>query len=241
MNEEINSLKKIARLAGLFWLLNVVTTAFSLGYVRPKLIVFTDAAATATNIMANESLYRVGIVSNLFSQLFLFFFGLTIFRLFRGFNKTLTTVFLTSISISVAIAVINSVNNIAALTVLSKADYLNSFGQEQINALMMIFLRLNNSGQGLLEIFWMPYLFAFGLLIIKSKYLPKILGILLIIMSCGYPINVFTKLLIPQFHPAIFTQLAMFLGALGGIPTILWLLIKGVKKQPSLREVNAIN
>ena len=97
----------------------------------------------------------------------------------------------------------------------------------------MIFLRLANSfGQGLLEIFWTPYYLSFGLLIIKSRFLPKIFGILLMIMSVGFAINIFTKFLIPHFYPAIFTQLAMSLGALGGIPTMLWLLIKGAKVRP---------
>ena len=117
--------------------------------------------------------------------------------------------------------------------VLSQADYLKVFNPEQLNAMAMIFIRLANSfGQGLLEIFWTPYFFSFGLLIIRSRFLPKIFGILLMIMSVGFVINVFTKFLIPQFYPAIFTQLAMSLGALGGIPTMLWLLIKGAKAQP---------
>ena len=231
MEQEINSLKNTARLAGLLYLLQALTTGFSLGYVRANLIVAGDAAATANNIMANESLFRMAIVSNLFAQIFLFFFGLTIFRLFKGVNKTWATVFLTSVMMTVAVAVVNSLNNIAALIVLSKTDYLNVFGQEQLNAIMMLFLRLNNSGQGLLELFWTPYLFALGLLIIKSKYMPKILGMLLIIASFGFLINTFTKLLIPQFYPAIFTRLAMFCGALSGIPLMLWLLIKGVKEQ----------
>jgi Domain of unknown function (DUF4386) len=230
MEEEI-SLKKTARLAGLLFLLQALTIGFSLGYVRANLIVAGDAAATANNIMANESLFRMAIVSNLFSQIFLFFLGLTIFRLFKGVDKTLAAVFLASTLMTVAIAVINSLNNIAALLVLSKADYLNVFGQEQLNAIMMMFLRLNNSGIGLLELFTALSLFSFGLLIIKSKNMPKILGILLVIASFGFPINTFTKLLIPQFYPATFTRLAMFCGALGGIPIILWLLIKGVKEQ----------
>jgi hypothetical protein len=230
------SLKQIARLAGLFYLLQALATGFSLGYVRSTLIVAGDAATTANNIVANESLFRMAIASNLFAQLFIFFFGLTMFRLFRGVNKTWATVFLTSVLITVAIAVVNSLNNVAALLVLSRADYLNVFGQEQLNALMMFFLRLNNSGQGLLELFWTPYLFALGLLIIKSKYMPKIIGILLMISSLGFPLNTFTKLLIPQFYPATFTGLAMFCGALGGIPLMLWLLIKGVKEQ-EVKEV----
>ena len=237
MEGKMNSFNKTARLAGLFWLLNVVTTAFSLAYVRPKLIVSGDAAATANNILANESLFRMGILSNLLSQVFLFFFGLTVFRLFREVSRTWGSLFLTSVLITVTLAVANTLNNIAALVVLSKADYLNVFGQEQLNAITMMFLRLNNHGQGLLEILWGPYLFSLGLLIIKSKYIPRILGILLLIGSFGFPINTFTKLLIPQSTPAIIIQLTQFFIALGSIPTIFWLLIKGVKEQQQITEV----
>lgn len=233
----MSSLKQTARLAGLFWLLNVLTTAFSLGYVRPNIIALGDAAATANNILANEPLFRMGIASYLFSQVFLFFFGLTLFRLFKGVNKTWATVVLTSVLISVAIAVVNTLNNIAALVVLSKADFLNAFGQEQLNAMTMIFLRLNNQGQGLLEIFWMPFFFSIGLLIIKSRFVPKILGILLIIGSFGFPSYTFARLLIPQFPSAIIIQITQFIMALAGIPTILWLLIKGVKEQERISEV----
>jgi hypothetical protein len=229
----MSSSKKTARLAGLLYLLAAVTGGFGLFYIRSYVIVPGDAAATAGNIVASEFLFRAAIVSNLFSQVFLFFFGLTLFRLLKEINKGLATVFLTSVMMTVAIAVVNQLNNFGALLVLSQADYLKVFNPEQLNAIAMIFLRLANSfGQGLLEIFWTPYFFALGLVIIKSRFLPRILGVMLIIMSVGYWINVFTKFLIPQFHPVMFTQLAMALGALGGIPTILWLLIKGAKVQP---------
>jgi|ERR1700693_2303282 len=228
----MNSSKNTARLAGLLWFLSAVSGGFGLFYVRSNLIVTGDAAATAANIVASESLFRAAIVSNLFSQIFLFFFGLTLFHLLKEVNRVLATVFLTSIMMTVAIAVVNQLNNLGALLVLSQADYLKPFNPAQLNAMAMIFLILNNSGQGLLEIYWTPYLFSFGLLIIQSRFLPRILGILLMIMSVGYWINVFTKFLIPQFHPAMFTQLAMALGALGGIPTMFWLLIRGAKVQP---------
>lgn len=232
----MKSNKKTARLAGLLWFLATVTGAFALLYVRSNVIVSTDAAATAGNIVASEFLFRAAIVSNLFSQVFLFFLGLTLYQLFKEVNKALATVLLTSVMMTVAIAVVNAFNNFAALLVLSQADYLKAFTPEQLNSMTMILLRLNNSiGQGLLEIFWVPYYFSFGLLIIKSGYLPKIFGILLMMMSAGFAINLLNKFLIPQFYPAMFTQLAMTLGALGGIPTILWLLIKGAKA-PSLED-----
>jgi hypothetical protein len=227
----MNSSKNTARLAGLLWLLVAVTTGFSLGYVRPKLIVFADAAATVSNIIAFESLFRIAIVSSILSQIFFFFFGLTAFRLFKGVNKTLATVFLASLLVGVAIGVANSLNNLGALVVVTNPAYLKAFQPEQINALAMTFLRLNNFGIGLLEIFTAISLFAFGLLIIRSGYLPQVLGILLMIGACAFPINTFTKILFPQFHPALLTQLTMLLNALGPPATILWLLIKGVRNE----------
>jgi hypothetical protein len=229
----MNSIKNTARLAGLLWLLVAVTTGFSLGYVRPKLIVFADAAATVSNIIAFESLFRIAIVSSILSQIFFFFFGLTAFRLFKGVNKTLATVFLSSLLVGVAIGVANSLNNLGALVVVTNPAYLKAFQPEQINALAMTFLRLNNFGIGLLEIFTAISLFAFGLLIIRSGYLPQVLGILLMIGACAFPINTFTKILFPQFHPALLTQLTMLLNALGPPATILWLLIKGVRHEVS--------
>ena len=229
----MDSNKNTARLAGLLWFLSAVTGGFSLLYVRSKVIVVGDAAATAGNIVASEFLFRAAIISNLFSQVFLFFFGLTMYHLFKKVNKALATVFLTSIMMTVAIAVVNTFNSFGALVVLSQADYLKAFTAEQINAMAMIFLRLSNSfGQGLLEIFWVPYYFSFGLLIIRSRFLPKIFGIMLMIASVGFAVNILDKFLIPQFYPAAFTRLAMTLSALSVLPTMFWLLIKGAKVQP---------
>lgn len=226
----MNSTKNTARLAGLLWVLVGVTTGFSLIYVRPKLTVFRDAAATAANIMAFESLFRAAIASSILSQIFLLFFGLAIFRLFKGANKTLATVFLASVLVAVAIGVVNSLNNLGALLVLSSPDYLKAFQRDQINALAMTFLRLNNFGIGLLEIFSALFLFSLGLLILRSGYLPRVLGILLMIGACAFPINTFTKILIPQFHPELITQLTMLFNAFGPLATMLWLLIKGVNQ-----------
>lgn len=229
----MNSTKNTARFPGVLWFLSALTGGFGLIYVRSNVIVSGDAAATAGNIVASEFLFRAAIVSNLFSQVFLFFLGLTLFHLFKEVNKRVATVLLASALMTVAIAVVNAFNNFGALLLLGQADYLKAFTPEQLNAMAMIFLRLaNSSGQGLLEIFWVPYYFSFGLLIIRSRFLPKIFGILLMIASVGFAINILDKFLIPHFYPAAFTQLAMTLSALSILPTIFWLLIKGAKVQP---------
>ena len=232
----MNSSKNIARLAGIFWILVGVTTGFSLGYVRSKLIVFADAATTATNIVASEFLFRASIVSSILTQIFLLFLGLTLFRLFKRSHRTLATVILAAVLIAAAIGVVNSLNNLGAVTVLTNPDYLKAFQPAQISAQAMIFLRLNNFGIGLLEVFTAIFLFALGILIWKSGSLPRVFGILLIIGACAFPINTFTKMLIPQFHPALLTQLTMLCNAFGPLASMLWLLIKGVDEQQLTRD-----
>jgi hypothetical protein len=228
---------RTARLAGLLLLLSGVTGGFGLAYIRFTVIVPGDAAATAAHIAASEFLFRVAIVSNLVSQIALFFFGLTTYRLFRETDRALARVLLASVLMTVGIAVVNALNSFGALVVLSGADYLEAFTADQRSAAAMVFLRLGSSiGQGLLEIFWTPYFFSLGLLVIRSRYLPRILGVLLMMMSVGYAANVLDKFLVPQFYPAAFTEVAMALGALGGIPTILWLLIKGARIEPLRSE-----
>ncbi|MBD0369811.1 MAG: DUF4386 domain-containing protein [Pyrinomonadaceae bacterium] len=235
------SLRQRARFAGLLYFLSTLAGGFGLSYVRSKVIVAGDAAATAANIMSSEFLFRAAVVSNLLSQVLLFFFALALYQLFKEVNRVLARVLLASAMLTVGIAVVNALNNFGALLVLSGADYLKAFTPEQLSAMAMIFIRLNNSvGQGLIEIFWTPLYISFGLLVLKSRFLPKILGVLLIIMGVGFAINVYTKFLIPQFYPLMLTRLAMSLGALGGIPTILWLLIMGAREQQPEQKVNHV-
>jgi hypothetical protein len=228
--------KNTARVAGLLWLLTAVTAGFSLIYVRPKLMVLGDAAATVNNIITFESLFRAAIASFVLSQIFMFFFGLTIFPLFKVAHRALATVFLTSLLVSVGVGVVNSLNNIGALTLVTNPDYVRAFQPDQLNALAMTFLRMNNYGIGLGEIFTALYLFSLGLLIIRSGYMPRILGILLMIGACAFPINTFTKILIPQFYPVLMTRLTMLLNAFGTPATMLWLLIKGAKAPAPVSE-----
>jgi hypothetical protein len=230
MEEKLN-LKKTARLAGLFFFLTAITTLFGLLYVRSELINFKDATETANNIMANNFLFRAGIAVNILCQVFHLFLAITLFELFKNVHRTIAQIMFSSKLISLTLAMAGIIGNFAALHLLSKSDYLASFTQEQINGLTMLFLRLTNEMQGLLEIFWMPTNFCIGLLIIKSRFIPKILGYLMILGSFGFAINVFIKLLLPGYQPGLITMLTMILGSLGGLPIMFWLLIFGTKEQ----------
>jgi hypothetical protein len=217
------------RFAGLLWLLTTVTGGFGLFYIRSRVIVPGDAPATAGNILALEPQYRAAIVSSLVAQVLQLFLGLTLVDLFKRVNERLAKVMLVSVLMSVGIAVVNMLNHFGALLILSRPEFLKVFAPAQLEAMALFLLRLaNGSGQGLLEIFWAPYYVAFGLLVIRSRFLPKVLGILLMLMGVGFAVNILQKFLVPQLYPTMFTQLAMTLGGLGAIPTMLWLLIKGV-------------
>jgi hypothetical protein len=234
----MNSIKKQGHVVGLLWLLGTAAGGWGMSYIRSNILVAGDAAATAAHLLASENVFRLAIVSILLSQVLLLFFGLALFRLFKAVDRGNAILLLASITITVGIAVLNTLNLFAALAVLAPVDYLKAFTPNQINALVMVFLRLNNTfGQALIEMFWTPYFFAFGLLVIKSRYLPKIFGYLLMMMSAGYAINILTKFLAPQFYPAAFTTLAMGLGALGGLPTMIWLLFRGAREQPSTGQL----
>lgn len=223
--------QRTTRLPGLLWFLSTLTGSFGLSYIRSNVIVPGDATATAGNLMAAEFFVRAAIVSSLLSQVFFFFFGLTLFHLFKAVNQRHATVLLASAMLTVGIAVVNTLHHFGALLIVSQADFLKVFSSEQLNAIALLLLRLaNSSGQGLIEIFWTPFYLVFGLLILQSRFLPRVLGILLMLMGIGFGLNVLEKFLFPQFYPAVFTQLAIVGGIVGSVPTTLWLLIRGAQQ-----------
>ena len=194
MEQETSSLTKTARLTGLLWLLGAATAGFSLVYVRPQVLVPGDAVMTVNNLVALEPLFRAGIASMVLSQVLLIFFGLAIFRIFRSVNQTLATVCIMSLLVGGAIGIVNQLNNLGAVTLVTNPDYVRAFQSDQINAIAMTFLRMNNYGIGLMEIFTSIFFFSFGLLVLKSKYMPSVIGILLIVGSFGFRCKITIRL-----------------------------------------------
>src|SRR5918993_2972607 len=114
----MNSNKRTARLAGFLWLLSTSAGGFGLSTIRSSILVPGDAVATAANLMASEFLFRAAIVSSLISHIFLFFLGLTLFQLFKDVNQRLARVVVASAMVTVALAVMNTLNHFGALLVL---------------------------------------------------------------------------------------------------------------------------
>ena len=139
-----------------------------------------------------------------------------------------------------SVGIVNQLNNLGAVTLITDPNYARAIQPDYLNAFAMTLLRINNYGIGLVEIFTSIFFFSFGLLILRSKYMPSVIGILLIVGSFGFPINTFTKIMIPQAYPAAFTQLAMLGGALGGAIPMLWLVIMGMKAPSSSDHTAAV-
>ena len=227
----MDSIKKQARTAGILYLLANITAPFALIYVPRALVVPGDATATADHVRASETLLRLGIASELLVSTMLIFAVLALYRLFKGVDEKHAMAMVTLILVSIPISLLNVLNDVAALVLVSGANFLSVFEKGQLDALAYLFLRLHGQGLGVAELFWGLWLFPFGILVIRSGFIPRVLGFFLIIAGSGYPVGSFTSLVLPQYaHLA--SQFAMVLGA-GELPMVLWLLIWGAKAQPS--------
>ena len=195
-----------------------------------KLIVSGNTAATASNILASERLFRLGIVSELICAAEFIFVLWALYRLLGGVNKTHASLMVILGLVFVPIMLVNALNEIAALTLLGGADFPSVFDQPQREALAMLFLDLHRYG---FVVGWILglWLFPFGVLVFKSGFLPRILGVLLIAAGFGYLADSLTPLLLPSYENLV-GRLAAIPLTLGEPAMILWLLIMGAKDQP---------
>src|SRR2546423_5031972 len=218
---------KAARVAGAVYLSMIFTAPFSLIYVPSRLIVRGNAVATAANILAHETLFRLGIVADLISAVIFVFVGMALYRLLSGVNKTQASHMVALVLVSAAVGFMNVLNNIAALILFRGADFLAVLEKPQRDALAMLFLRLHGQGNVINEIFWGLWLFPFGVLVTRSGFLPRILGVLLIINGFAYVALSLTDLLLPGYASVVsrFALPAQF----GELWIMLWLLVRGAK------------
>src|SRR6266566_8997888 len=226
----MNSIKKQARFAGLLYLLASIVGCFGLIYVPGKLIVRGDATATANHIRASETLFRLGIATELFGFTMFIFVVLALYRLFKGVNEKHALAMAILLLVSIPISLLNVLNDIAALILVSGADFLSVFDKGQLDALAYLFLRLHGQGFVVAQIFWGLWLFPFGILVIRSGFIPRFLGVLLFVAGSGYLASSFTSLLLPSYA-SIIDRFTSVLTA-GELPIIFWLLIWGARDQP---------
>jgi len=226
----MHPLKKAARIAGAIYLSMVVTGPFSLIYVPNKLVVRGNAAATADNILAHETMFRLAILADLTGAVIFICLGIALYKLLSDVSRTWAGLMIAFVVVSAAVGFLNTLNNIAALTLFRGADFLAVFDKPQRDALAYLFVRLHSQGILINEIFWGLWLFPFGLLVFRSGFLPRFIGVWLMINCFGYVALSVTALFFPDYYEAAFkwAQPVLF----GELAIMLWLLIKGAKVPP---------
>jgi len=170
----MNSIKKQARVAGLLYLLASIPAPFALIYVPGTLIVRGDATATGNHIRASENLFHLGIASELFGFIMFIFVVLALYRLFKGVSEKHALAMAILLLVSIPISLLNVLNEIAALVLVSGANFLSVFETRQLDALAYVFLRLHGQGFVVAQIFWGLWLFPFGILVIRSGFIPRV-------------------------------------------------------------------
>ena len=221
--------KNPGRFAGLLYVLASLFGFFAMGYVPGKLIVHANATATADNIAAHETLFRLGIAGNVIGHTAFIFVALALYDLLQSVNRRHALLMALLIIVAVPIALLNEVNALAALILVRGADALSVLDVSQRNALAMFFLNLHHQGLVVAELFWGLWLFPLGLLVYRSRFLPRFLGVWLILAGFAWVLLSLTSILFPQYQNSLdtYSQPAV----LGEIAFMLWLLIKGAKPQ----------
>jgi Domain of unknown function (DUF4386) len=226
----MHPIKKAARIAGVVYLSMVLTGPFSLIYVPSKLIVRGNATATADNVLAHETMFRLSTLAELVGQVIFICLGFALYRLLRDVNKTWSWLMVGFVLVSAAVGFSNSLNNIAALILFRGGEFLTVFDKPQRDALAMLFLRLHSHGHFINEIFWGLWLFPFGLLVFRSGFLPRILGIWLIIACFAWIALSITALFFPDYYEAAFKWLQP--AFLAELAIMLYFLIRGANVKP---------
>lgn len=221
----IDEQKRTARIAGVIYFVFALLAIYGAMYVPSQITVPGDSAATAKNILSKEFLFRSAIACNIIGLTLFIFLVLRLYRLLKPVDENQARLMATLVIVGIPIDFIGNVLKMTALKVI-KGELLKSFEPEAMYDLAMIPLR--NYGGQLVSLYWGLWLIPLGLLFYKSGFIPRILGVLLVVNGVAYMANIFTFILFPQFHPIV-SKFLMVLFFVGEIPLIFWLMIKGVK------------
>jgi hypothetical protein len=223
--------KKLARIAGLIYLGVVLTGIFSLMYVPSKLIVSDNPSLTYQNIMSSQPLFRLWIVSGLLCYTLFLFLPLVLYKLLQPVNGNYAALMVLLAVMSVPVFFLNAQNEFNVLSLVGEAGKQYGLSAEQIQSQVMLYLTQYDNGLRIVHIFSGLWLFPFGYLVFKSGFLPKILGVLLMLGCFGYLINFLGHTLIPDYSKIGISSFISLPASLGEIGICLWLLIVGVRNR----------
>lgn len=229
----MSSPKRLAKIAGLLYLIVGIFGGFAYGYVLAKVYVPGDAATTAANALANTGLIRIGVVADLFQATVFVFLAMTLYLLLNHVHKNAARAMVVLVAIATTIMCLNNVFQFAASLVATDKSYVAAFGAAGSNALVLLLLDMQHYGFLIAQIFFGLWLVPLGYLAYTSGMFPKALGVVLIVGGICYLLDMLAAFLLPDLGKQIHGFLAI-------PPTIaeIWmlgyLLVKGVKAPSSL-------
>ncbi len=227
-NRSIETSPKLyARIAGILYLYIIIVGSFAEIFVRSRLVASNDATATASNIVSNELLFRIGFSGELLHLAFDVVIAVILYALLRPVDRSISLLAAFSRFACDIILAVASLSHFAALKLLGESDYLKTFQSDQLHSLALLVMRLHGDGYAISLVFFSFACLSLGYLIFRSSFLPKTIGGLLVIAGICYFINSFAHFLNPQFaaslFPAIFVPIFV-----AELSFTLWLIVKGV-------------
>jgi hypothetical protein len=227
----VMSKERIARIAGLIYLVVVITGMFSLAYVPKQLFVYDNAELTFRNILNNESLFRLSIASSVICYTAFIFLPVALYQLLKSVNELYSKLMIVLAFISIPISFYNLTNKYAILSLVRCSKQESAQAMGEFHQQTMINLSQYDNGIFIATVFWGLWLLPFGYLVFKSGFLPRILGVLLMLGCFGYLINFFGNTLSGSYSSLAVKKYIGLLPSIAELGTCFWLLVMGVKEK----------
>jgi len=224
----MESKKAIARRAGVVYFVFMILGIYG-EFGFPSFLVSGDAASTAANIARSEFTYRAGILLGFVTHVVFIYLVVVLYQLLEDVDRGQALLMVLLVAIGVAVALSNMLSRFAPLTILNGADSLAAFSKPQLDALALNSIQFRRAGAVVPLGFWGLWLLPFGRLVMKSGFLPRILGVLLMVAGFAYIAGSTIAILTPEYRQAAGRFLTPLY--LGEVPIIFWLLLKGAKTQ----------
>ncbi len=226
-----DSRKKTARLAGVIYLIVVISGIFSLLYVPSQLMDWESNANTVSNIQASQLLFKLGAVAEITCYVAFLFLPLVLFKLFQKINNEISILMVLLVVVGAAISFVAIPDKFNVISLLTSEQQSTNFLGLQLEQHVMLALESYYNVILIAQVFWGLWLFPFGYLVYRSGFLPKILGIFLMLGCFGYLTEFLGEIFIDNYFDTLLSDIAGIPSAIGEIGICLWLLIAGVKKE----------
>lgn len=223
----MNSTNKLARTAGVLYLISIIAGGWAEAFVREGLTVPKDAAATAHNILASEQMYRLGFVADLTCLVCSILLSVIFYILFKPLHKGLSLLALVISTVACAVMALNLLSQLAPLLLLHNVGYLKAFTIDQLQTLSLFFLNLQSKGYNISLLLFAFYFPVIGYLVYRSNFLPRFLGIIYTMAGVGYFINSLAWFLFPHAAAHLFPYV-LLPAFIGESSMSLWLIVKGI-------------